>query len=120
MTIEILAPLFSVLKYPSGPVLPAKGIWFAANTGSEASLVCETSCIPAGCIAREDGWRAMRVMGTLDFSLIGILADITRLLKEAGISVFCVSTYDTDYVLVKEHKLGSAAAALSDSGYEVI
>lgn len=119
MKLEILASEFSVLKYPSGPVIPENGLWFAALTDTEASLVCETAHIPEGHIAREDNWRAMRVAGQLEFSLLGILAGITDALRQAEISVFCVSTYDTDYILVKADKLSAAENALISAGYEI-
>lgn len=119
MQFEILTAEFSVLKYPSVPIIPEKGLWFAARTDSEASLVCETRHIPSGRIAREDHWRAMRVVGQLEFSLIGILSGITETLRRAEISVFCVSTYDTDYILVKSDRLSSAVAALRSAGYEM-
>lgn len=119
MQLEILSAEFSVLKYPSGPIIPENGIWFAARTDKEASLVCETRHIPSGHIAREDHWRAMRVVGQLEFSLIGILSGITETLRRAEISVFCVSTYDTDYILVKSDRLCAAEAALKSAGYEM-
>ena len=68
---------------------------------------------------REDGWRALRVEGTLAFSLVGVLSGITAVLAAAGVSVFCVSTFDTDYVLVKETMLKTAVSALQSAGYSV-
>ena len=119
MNLELLSQEFSVLKYPA-PLPPPSGIWFAAHTDSEFSLVCESRFAPQGHCAREDGWRAFRVAGQLDFSLVGILARITDVLGKGGISVFCVSTFDTDYVLVKSEKLGAAVDHLSRAGYEFI
>ncbi|RKO92467.1 ACT domain-containing protein, partial [Blyttiomyces helicus] len=72
-------------------------------TPDEVSIVSPTSLgIPAGTEKSEDGWRAFKVEGPLDFGLVGILASLTAPLKDAGVSVFCVSTFDTDWVLVKE------------------
>ena len=65
---------------------------------------------------RNDGWRAFRVVGTLDFSLIGILSGITRILADNGIGVFVVSTFDTDYVLVKEQDVDMTITSLSEAG----
>ena len=67
----------------------------------------------------EDGWRAFKVLGPLDFSLTGILSAIAAPLAEAGISIFALSTYDTDYVLVRAHALDSACAVLSAAGYQI-
>jgi hypothetical protein len=120
MQFEILSGEFSVLKYPESVPVPKGGAWFAARTGDEASLVCETSFVPQGSCAREDGWRGMRVAGQLEFSLVGILAGITNVLSASGISVFCISTYDTDYILVRSGQLHAAADALKFAGYEII
>lgn len=119
MTLHVLPQEFSVCKAAEMPELPA-GICFFARTDTEISLVCETCRIDFDFTAREDGWRALMVAGTLDFALIGILAKITGVLDEAGISVFCVSTYDTDYVLVRSERLSAAADALSTAGYSIV
>ena len=94
------------------------GFYFIGRTEEEISLVCRTECVPAGTVAREDGWRGFRIEGTLDFSLIGILSPITAILAENKIGIFAVSTYNTDYVLVKEENFEKALAALSAAGYE--
>ena len=75
--------------------------------------------MPGGILRREDGWRALRVCGELDFSLVGILADITSVLARRGISIFAVSTYDTDYILIKENNFTDAISVLGESGYTV-
>ena len=92
---------------------------FIARTDEEISLVCETGKAPADTEAREDGWAGFRVEGTLEFSLTGILSGITGILAENGISIFAVSTYNTDYILVKKYNAGNAAAALAAAGYEI-
>lgn len=119
MTLHVLPQEFSVCKTASVPALPA-GICFFARTDTEISVVCETRRIDFDVTAREDGWRAFTVAGTLDFALIGILAKITGVLAESGISVFCVSTYDTDYVLVRSARLSVAVDALSAAGYSIV
>ena len=95
------------------------GFFCLARTDAELSLVCETERVPADTLAREDGWRAFRVVGPLEFSLVGILAKLSGLLAEAGISIFAVSTYDTDYILVKDVNFRRALQVLSDAGNEV-
>lgn len=97
--------------------VPEKGLFFFARTEEERSLVCLTEYVSADCTAREDGWRAMRVAGALDFSLTGILSRIAGALARRKISIFAVSTYDTDYILVKEAMLDAAVAALIEEGY---
>lgn len=118
MVLEILEQEFSVLKLSAGAVIPC-GVCFLAHTDTETSLVCETRYVDFPAEAREDGWRALRVAGALDFSLIGILARITGVLAESEISVFCVSTYDTDYILVRSHALAGAVRALTEAGYNI-
>ena len=74
---------------------------FIGKTDEEKSLVCITDEVPANVIQRDDGWKAFRIQGVLNFSLIGILAKIAAALADNGISIFAVSTYNTDYVLIK-------------------
>jgi len=94
--------------------------FFLARTDEELSLVCRTQDVPVHVQARDDGWKAFRVRGILDFSLIGILAEITGILAEGAISVFAVSTYNTDYVLVKKENWEQALETLSQKGYTVL
>lgn len=77
---------------------------FIGKTDEELSLVCQTEYAPAEFIERDDGWRAFRIQGILDFSLIGILAPIAQILADNKIGIFVVSTYNTDYILVKKEK----------------
>ena len=94
--------------------------YFIEKTGTEKSLVCLTSDVPSNTIKREDGWKAMYIQGTLDFSLIGILSKIADILAKNHISIFVVSTYDTDYLLVKEENFERALDLLKNEGYEII
>ncbi len=93
--------------------------FFAGRTADEVSLVCPEEDVPAGALRREDGWRALRVEGVLDFSLVGILSEITAVLAENGVGLFAVSTFDTDYILVKEKDLARAKEALSRAGHRI-
>jgi len=92
---------------------------FSGGTDEEKSLVCPTDQVPENATIREDGWKAFRICGVLDFSLIGILAGITRVLAEKKIGVFVISTYNTDYVLTKETAFDEALKALREAGYAV-
>ena len=78
-----------------------KDFYFIGRTDEEFSLVCRTEETPAETIEREDGWKGFRIRGVLDFSLIGILSRLSRILVENNIGIFAVSTYNTDYILVK-------------------
>lgn len=92
---------------------------FLSRTDEELSLVCPTEHVPAHTINREDNWRAFRIEGVLDFSLIGILSRIAACLAAEEIGIFAVSTYNTDYILVKEENLDRALTALHLNGYEI-
>jgi uncharacterized protein len=89
-----------------------------SRTPDELSVVCEGRSVPAG-VRREDGWRCLAAAGPLDFALVGVVAGMVGPLATAGISVFVVSTYDTDYLLVKAARLEAALEALRQAGHVV-
>lgn len=93
---------------------------FIGKMDEEKSLVCITDEVPANVIQRDDGWKAFRIQGVLDFSLIGILAKIAAALADNGISIFAVSTYNTDYVLMKKENYQKALDVLKALGYMII
>ncbi len=95
----------------------AGGMFFLCKTRDELSLVCPTDDIPPNALKADHGWRMFRVEGQLDFSLVGILSNLARVLAERNISIFAVSTYDTDYILIKAAKLDEAREALTAAGY---
>jgi hypothetical protein len=88
------------------------------RTAEELSLICSEEAVPED-VRSEHPWRALRVDGPLDFALTGILAGLTDPLAKASITVFALSTFDTDYLLVPERHLERALRVLRDSGYEV-
>lgn len=92
---------------------------FVGQTDEENSFVCLTDQVPSNVIRREDGWRAFRILGVLDFSLIGILSKIASILADNSISIFALSTYNTDYVLMKDADFDRGLALLKASGYAV-
>lgn len=98
---------------PSG-----RGFWSLTSIGDEISLVCreEDSPPPAN---KERGLRAIKVQGPLDFEMTGILSSLAGPLADAGISVFAISTYDTDYILVKEKNLKTACRILQEQGHTI-
>lgn len=87
-----------------------------SRSPDELSIVCEEKLVPRP-VRCEKGWRAIRVVEPLDFSLIGVLASLAQPLTDAGVSIFCISTYDTDYLLVRENNVGKAVRALEASGH---
>ena len=118
--LETLPPRFSVcrVKDYSGVDL-TKSFCFTGTTDAENSLVCPESLVPENTTERDDGWKGFRIIGQLDFSLIGILARISKILAESGIGIFAISTYNTDYILTKEENFKKAMKVLKNAGYEV-
>jgi uncharacterized protein len=101
------------------PAWAAIGDFFSVTrTSEELSIVCQESIVPEG-VRAEKGWRVMRVVGTFEFSTVGILASLMTPLADAGIGLFALSTFDTDYLLVKEYDLARAVEALRASGHVV-
>ena len=118
--LETLEPRFSVCKVEdySGVDL-TKPFCFTGATDEENSLVCPDALVPENTTERDDGWKGFRIIGQLDFSLIGILARISKILAESGIGIFAISTYNTDYILTKEENFKKAIKVLKNAGYEV-
>ena len=117
LNLQILPQPLTVCKVDGLEGFSMTGLYFIGSTDAELSLVCETDRTPADTLAREDGWRAFRIVGQLDFALTGILSGIAAVLADAQIGIFAVSTYDTDYILVKAENLGPAVEALTRAGY---
>ena len=93
---------------------------FISKTDEELSLVCNTKYTPIQTIEREDDWKAFRIQGVLDFSLIGILSKISTILAENKIGIFAISTFNTDYILTREDNFKKAIKVLSKSGYTIV
>src|SRR5262249_39354445 len=114
--------VFAVCKLPAGSPVPSwatEGNLFSiTGTADELSIVCRQEAVPAG-VVHEGDWRCLRVAGAMPFTLVGVLAALTTPLADAGISLFAVSTFDTDYLLVKVEDLERAKAALRAAGHTV-
>jgi hypothetical protein len=93
--------------------------YFLGKTDEEISLVCRTEDTPDNTTHRDDGWKGFRIEGVLDFSLIGILSKISSVLADNSIGIFAVSTYNTDYILVKNENFDKALSVLGQAGYEI-
>ena len=94
--------------------------YFIGKTDEEISLVCKTEDTPSNTIDRDDGWRGFRIQGILDFSLIGILSKLSGILAQHKIGIFAVSTYNTDYILVKEENYDKAVDCLASEWDTVV
>lgn len=120
MTLKVIRQDFSICKLASLDQIDfTDEFCFVGKTDEEISLVCSTACVPAQALAREDGWRAFRIEGVLDFSLTGILSGISGILAEYRIGIFAVSTYNTDYILTRSGQFGLALQVLTQSGYTI-
>lgn len=123
LTMKLLKEKYGVCRLDKTELIPqwAENGEFSSitRTSDELSIVCSEDNIPSG-IKCEKDWRVLKIEGTLDFSLIGILASISTILSQKRISIFAVSTYNTDYILVKNNDVDNAISSLSNEGYEII
>jgi uncharacterized protein len=125
MELMLLPGEYSVARYPldTSPEMPPlaerSGLVSVTWTGEECSLVCLKEKVPAGYEVISEGWAALKIEGVVDFGLVGVLASIIIPLGQVGVSVFTMSTYNTDYVLVKSLSLDSAVSALRGAGFVV-
>lgn len=106
------------MNAPIPAIVLVQPFWSLTRTAEELSIVLPEEVDLPGAVV-EGGWRALQVAGVLDFSLTGILAGISGVLAQANISMFALSTYNTDYILVRAEKLEAAVAALQQAGYQV-
>ena len=95
----------------------SKEFYFIGKTEGELSLVCITGNTPENVIERDDGWKGFYIQGVLDFSLVGILSKISEVLANNKIGIFAVSTFNTDYILVKKENFERALEVLALEGY---
>ena len=120
--LRVLGERHSICRLDVGeevPVWATGGPFFSVTrTRDELSVVCPEDVVPEG-ISRERGWRAFRLEGTFDLSMVSVLASVASPLAGAAASIFAVSTFDTDYVLVREEQLDLAVDTLRVSGHRV-
>lgn len=121
-TLSVLPGRFAISRLASGTEVPdwaTRGPFFSiTGTSGELSIVCSEDQVPAGVTSTGD-WSALRLEGTFDFGATGILASLAAPLAKAGISIFAVSTYETDYLLVRHGQLEQAVAVLAARGHHV-
>ena len=110
----------TVCKLADGSLIDLnREFYFIGKTDEELSLVCRTEETPSNTTERDDGWRGFRIEGVLDFSLIGILSKLSSILAQNSIGIFAVSTYNTDYILVKKENFDKALSVLAEAGYKI-
>jgi uncharacterized protein len=118
----VLDDLYAVVRCDPDTALPAWAtgghFWSATRSDSELSLVCRQDDVPADASA-ERGWCALEIAGPLDFSLTGVVAALVNPLADAGVPIFVLSTFETDYLLVRERDLPRSVDALTAAGHEV-
>ncbi|OOM16073.1 ACT domain-containing protein [Clostridium saccharobutylicum] len=123
LTMKLLKEEYGVCRLDVTELIPEwaqnRGFFSITRTSDELSVVCAQGNIPND-IKCERDWKILRIEGTLDFSLVGILSSISTILAQNGISIFAISTYDTDYILVKNNDIDNAIESLIKEGYEVI
>lgn len=123
MQLKILAKKLKVIKLKESETVPEivykQDFYSITKTDEELSIVVDENVDISSDIVEED-WRAIKIVGTLDFALIGILSRISTILAQAKISIFAISTYNTDYILVKDDKIKQAIKVLEENNYKFI
>lgn len=126
LTLKLLEERYGVIRLEKGESISkwvfAGEFYSITKTEDELSIVCLEKTIPLNIKEEkcEIGWRILKIEGPLDFSLVGILAKISTLMADNGISIFAISTYDTDYILIKENNIKKAVNTLIAKGYKII
>ena len=123
MKLKILDSTFSVMKFPPAETIPLWAlngdVFSITRTDEELSVVCPSDCLPINERMKEveNDWKCIKVEGVLDFSLTGILSSLANTLAESKISIFAISTFNTDYLLVKGHSIEKARVVLENEGH---
>jgi hypothetical protein len=118
-TLELLTDTFAICRLDPDAPIPdwAQGDFVSiTRTQEELSIVCRREDVRDD-VQAERGWRCLRIVGKLDFSLVGVIANITKVLADVGLSVFVMSTYDTDYFLVRQQDVDQTVGVLKDAGH---
>ncbi len=120
LKLSVLEGLFTIHRFPPDNEIPKEvyeGQFYSISRTNEALSIVSSSTVVLNSERSETGWACIKVLGPLDFSLTGILADISEVLAKAEISIFAISTFDTDYILLKSGKLQTAKKALQKAEY---
>lgn len=123
LTLKLLKEKYGVCRLSAEESIPKWGknspFYSITKTVDELSIVCSQDCIPKD-IKCEKDWRVLKIQGTLDFSLIGVISSISTILAHEKISIFAISTFDTDYILVKDKDIDKTIVALTNKNYEIV
>ena len=123
MKYRVLADKLAVCQLPAGSPIPewafGAGFFCITQTAEELSIVCEESRVPSN-VRIERGWVGLKLEGPFPFAMTGVLASLLQPLADAGIPIFAVATFDTDYVLMKREKLGAAISTLTSAGHVLV
>lgn len=123
MKLEIISGTFSILRFAAQFQLPAwldnSNFHSITRSSDETSIICESRCVPPGTKCESD-WIAFRAIGPLDFALTDVLSSLINPLSQAGISTLVISTFDTEYILIKANKLDLAKLHLTQAGHRLI
>ncbi|MDO4542270.1 MAG: ACT domain-containing protein [Bacillota bacterium] len=121
MEIKLLPHMFTVCKIEDVDLADlSDDFTFLSKTDDEISLVAKEENVAGHCLAREDGWRGLRIAGTMDFTMIGVISRLTSVLAAEDIPVFVISTFDTDYIFIKDEDLSKALYVLEDEYKTVV
>ncbi|MGC8487506.1 MAG: ACT domain-containing protein [Clostridia bacterium] len=123
MRLTVLPDILAICRLRPDHEIPSwafqnRSFMSVTYTDDELSIVCSADAVPRD-IRQQTGWRAFKVCGPLDFALTGVLSGLAAPLADAGISVLAVSTFDTDYLMVRDSALEAAQALLADAGHEI-
>ncbi|GGB53148.1 ACT domain-containing protein [Deinococcus soli (ex Cha et al. 2016)] len=122
LTLTVLPGEYAVAQLPAGSAVPdwatLGDLWCVLNAPDELSVVCPAAQVPDG-VRVQRGWQALMLTGPFEFTLTGILASVLNPLRDAGVGIFALSTYNTDYVLVAASDLERSVAALRAAGHTV-
>ena len=123
MTAIVVQPEpLSICRLPGDAPIPAwamqRAFFSVTRTSDELSVVCASIQVPPG-VTAHDGWRALKLIGPFDLLLVGILLGVAAPLAVAGVTIFPIATYDTDYLVVRDDQLSAAIDALRDAGHQV-
>lgn len=119
-TLKVLSETFAIHRLEADATVPSSvfkyPVYFIGKTPDELSIVLpQSATLPS--IETDSDWRALKVLGPLSLSLVGIMSEISSVLSNARVSIFVLSTFDTDFVLVKQEQLNTAKQALIKNGY---
>lgn len=123
LTLAVLPGEYAVSRLSADAAHPTWAMqgdfWTLSRTADELSLLCAAELVPDG-VQTQKGWALFKLHGPFEFTLTGILASVLNPLKDAGIGIFAISTFDTDYVLVQQHQLTAAVRALRQAGHQFL